>query len=49
MESVKKVVPDVVSYTTLIQGYREVNDLTMVWELFEACNRRDKPGMDVDE
>ena len=41
--------PDVVSYTTLIQGYCEVNQIDEAWELFEACNRRDEPGMDVDE
>lgn len=49
MERIQKVIPDTVSYTTLIQGYREANELKTCWELFELCNQRAKPGMDVDE
>jgi pentatricopeptide repeat protein len=35
MEAVQKVIPDTVSYTTLIQGYRDINDLKTVWDLYE--------------
>jgi len=34
------VQPDTVSYTTLIQGYKQLNDLDKCWELFEECQQR---------
>ena len=41
--------PDVVCYTTLIDGYRKVNDLDKVWELYQECVQKRKPGQDIDE
>ena len=41
--------PDVVCYTTLIDGYRKVNQIERCWELFEECSEMRKPGQDIDE
>lgn len=43
------VLPDKVSYTTLIQGYREANNLERCWEIYYECSKKLKPGMDIDE
>lgn len=49
MRTGQGVLPDTVSYTTLIQGYKAVNNLDKCWELFELCNQKALPGMNVDE
>ena len=38
MKDVMGVLPDVVSYTTLIQGYKNANNLERCWEIFDQCN-----------
>ena len=43
------VLPDKVSYTTLIQGYREANNLERCWEIYYECSKKLKPGRDIDE
>lgn len=49
MRDQKGLKPDVVSYTTLIQGYRAENNLDKCWELYEMCSRKEHEGMDIDE
>ena len=43
------VQPDTVCYTTLIQGYKQLNEIDKCWELFEECQQRNQPGLDTDE
>ena len=33
----KGLQPDVVTYTTLIDGYKRVGNLDKCWEIFEEC------------
>jgi pentatricopeptide repeat protein len=49
MREVLGVQPDVVSYTTLIQGHRDVNNLERCWEIYYDCSQKLLPGMDIDE
>lgn len=39
--------PDCVSYTTVIDGYKRINDLNKCWELF--LETRDHPELAADE
>jgi pentatricopeptide repeat protein len=41
--------PDVVCYTTVIDGYRKNNNLDKCWELYEECSECRNPGQDIDE
>ena len=41
--------PDVVCYTTLIDGYYKKGNLGKCWDLYEECSRREKPGQSMDE
>ena len=43
------LVPDVVCYTTLIDGYAKENDIERCWEIYSECMMKDKPGQDIDE
>ena len=41
--------PDVVCYTTLIDGYFKKGNIKKCWELFEQCSTRQEPGQTLDE
>ena len=43
------LVPDVVCYTTLIDGYAKQEDFARCWESYYECMMKDKPGQDIDE
>lgn len=43
------MIPDVVCYTTLIDGYAKVEDFARCWEIYTECMQKDKPGQDIDE
>lgn len=49
MRTLHGLVPDAVTYTTLIQGFKEINNKDRCWEIFEKCRAREEEGMDVDE
>ena len=41
--------PDVVCYSTLIDGYAKLDNFERCWEIYHECMQRDKPGQDIDE
>ena len=43
------LIPDVVCYTTLIDGYAKAENFARCWEIFEECMQKDKQGQDIDE
>ena len=43
------LIPDVVCYTTLIDGYAKAENFERCWEIYQECMERDKPGQDIDE
>jgi pentatricopeptide repeat protein len=45
----KGIKPDVVTYTTLIDAYKRVDNFDKCWELFSECRHFRLDGSDVDE
>ena len=43
------LIPDVVCYTTLIDGYAKVENFERCWEIYNQCMQRDLEGQDIDE
>ena len=41
--------PDVVCYTTLIDGYNKKGNLEKVWQIYKECDEHLRPGQTVDE
>ncbi len=43
------LIPDVVCYTTLIDGYAKIENFERCWEIYNQCMQRDLEGQDIDE
>ena len=43
------LVPDVVCYTTLIDGYAKKEDFGRCWEIYQECMEKNQVGQDIDE
>ena len=43
------LIPDVVCYTTLIDGYAKAENFEKCWEIYEKCMWKEEEGQDIDE
>ena len=43
------LIPDVVCYTTLIDGYAKAEQFERCWEIYQECMEKEHEGQDIDE
>ena len=43
------LIPDVVCYTTLIDGYAKAENFEKCWQIYDQCMWREEEGQDIDE